>query len=39
MFNTQEILEKISKRKASDIFIVAGRPLSYRLNDQIVTDS
>lgn len=39
MFNTQELLEKISKLKASDIFIVAGRPLSYRLNDQIVADS
>lgn len=39
MYNTQEILERISQKKASDIFIVAGRPLSYRLNDQIVTDS
>lgn len=39
MYNTQEILERISKKKASDIFIVAGRPLSYRLNDQIITDS
>lgn len=39
MHNTQEILERISRKKASDIFIVAGRPLSYRLNDQIITDS
>lgn len=39
MHNTQEILEQISMEKASDIFIVAGRPLSYRLNDQIITYS
>lgn len=39
MPTTQEILERISQKKASDIFIVAGRPLSYRLNEQIVTDS
>ena len=39
MHNTQEILEQISMKKASDIFIVAGRPLSYRLNDQIITYS
>lgn len=37
--NTQEILERISKQHASDIFIVAGRPLSYRLNEQILADS
>ena len=37
MYHTQEILEQISQKKASDIFIVAGRPLSYRLNEQIVT--
>ena len=33
---TQEILKEISLLKASDIFVVAGRPLSYRLNDQIM---
>lgn len=37
--NTQDILERISKQHASDIFIVAGRPLSYRLNEQILADS
>ena len=35
MKNTQEILKEISDLKASDIFVVAGRPLSYRLNNQI----
>lgn len=33
--DTQEILQEISLLKASDIFVVAGRPLSYRLNNQI----
>ena len=33
--DTRKILEEISRVKASDIFVVAGRPLSYRLNNQI----
>lgn len=33
--DTQKILQEISLLKASDIFVVAGRPLSYRLNNQI----
>lgn len=33
--DTREILKEISRLKASDIFVVAGRPLSYRLNNQI----
>ena len=33
--DTQEILQEISLLKASDIFVVAGRPLSYRLYNQI----
>ena len=33
--DTREILKEISQLKASDIFVVAGRPLSYRLNNQI----
>lgn len=35
MNQTQEMLREISLLKASDIFIVAGRAVSYRLNDQI----
>ena len=31
--DTREILKEISRLKASDIFVVAGRPLSYRLNN------
>lgn len=33
--NVKEILEKAIERKASDIFIVAGLPVSYRVNDVI----
>ena len=33
--DTREILKEISQLKASDIFVVAGRPLSYRLKNQI----
>ena len=36
--NTKELLRRISALGASDLFIVAGRPLSYRLNDQIIQD-
>lgn len=31
--NTPELLQRISALGASDLFIIAGRPLSYRLND------
>lgn len=37
--NTQELLQRISALGASDLFIVAGRPLSYRLHDQVVQDN
>ena len=30
--NITEILENITKEKASDIFVVAGRPLTYKVN-------
>lgn len=33
--NVQEILENITNEKASDIFIVAGRPLTYKINGKI----
>lgn len=33
-----ELLQRISALGASDLFIIAGRPLSYRLNDQVVQD-
>lgn len=33
--NVREILENAIKGKASDIFIVAGLPVSYRINDMI----
>ena len=33
--DTREILKEISRLQTSDIFVVAGRPLSYRLNNQI----
>lgn len=33
--NAQEILENITKEKASDIFIVAGRPLTFKINGKI----
>lgn len=33
-----ELLEEITKQGASDIFIVAGLPLSYKLNGQLYTD-
>ena len=36
--NTKELLRRISALGASDLFIVAGRPLSYRLNNQIIQD-
>lgn len=35
--DTQETLTNITKLGASDIFIVAGRPLTYKLHNQIVT--
>ena len=35
MNQTLEMLREISLLKASDIFIVAGRAVSYRLHDQI----
>lgn len=35
----KEIMTKISSYGASDVFIVAGRPLSYRLNHQILAYS
>lgn len=39
MTDIQDFLKRISLLRASDIFIVAGRPLSYRLNEQIIADS
>ena len=30
--NTKDILAQITKEQASDIFIVAGRPLTYKVN-------
>lgn len=37
--DTQELLQRISALGASDLFIVAGRPLSYRLHDQVIQDN
>lgn len=34
--NVRELLEQAIKHKASDVFIVAGLPISYRINDAIV---
>ena len=34
----EEILGKITKQGASDIFIVAGRPLSYKIGSQIMEE-
>lgn len=39
MIDIQQLLHRISELGASDIFIVAGRPLSYRLNDQLIADT
>lgn len=33
--NAAEILQKITSEKASDIFVVAGRPLTYKVNGQM----
>ena len=33
--NVKEILENITKKNASDIFIVAGRPLTYKVNGKM----
>lgn len=30
--NVREILEQITKENASDLFVVAGRPLTYKAN-------
>ena len=35
--NTKEILAQITQEKASDIFIVAGRPLTYKVNGNMKT--
>lgn len=33
--NVKEILENITKQNASDIFVVAGRPLTYKVNGKM----
>ena len=35
--NVREILEKITKEHASDIFVVAGRPLTYKVSGKMHT--
>ena len=35
--NVREILENITKEHASDIFVVAGRPLTYKVNGKMHT--
>ncbi len=35
--NTKEILAQIAQEKASDIFVVAGRPLTYKVNGVMKT--
>ncbi len=35
----KELLQRAIDKKASDLFIVAGRPVSYRINDVIQKDS
>ena len=35
--NVQEVLEKIAKEEASDIFVVAGRPLTYKVHGKMHT--
>jgi len=35
--NTKEILAQITQEKASDIFVVAGRPLTYKVNGSMKT--
>ncbi len=37
--NVKEILEKITKEAASDLFIVAGRPLTYKCHGKMMTYS
>lgn len=38
-YKTSELLAKITNQGASDIFIVAGLPLSYKLHNQIVNEN
>ena len=35
--NVREILENITKEHASDIFVVAGRPLTYKVSGKMHT--
>ena len=35
--NVKEVLENITKNNASDIFVVAGRPLTYKMNGKMHT--
>ena len=35
--NLKEVLENITKNNASDIFVVAGRPLTYKMNGKMHT--
>ena len=35
--NVREILENITKKHASDIFVVAGRPLTYKVSGKMHT--
>lgn len=35
--NVQEVLENIAKEEASDIFVVAGRPLTYKVHGKMHT--
>ncbi len=39
MMNTMELLKTVSENKASDIFIIAGLPLSYKANGTLHTVS
>lgn len=34
--NVREILENITKKHASDIFVVAGRPLTYKVSERCI---
>ena len=35
---TKTILQRAAELRASDLFIIAGRPLSYRKNEQILAE-
>ena len=37
--NITDILKEAAQKKVSDLFIIAGRPLAFKINSQIVNYS